>query len=487
MISPDGRWVAFFAGGKIKKVALSGGDPVTIGEAGASMPGAVWVGDTILFPRGWATGLFAMPADGGEVRQVTEPDRKLGERGHWRPRVLPGGKRVLFTIWMAGSGVNDTRVAVLDLATGKHQALFPGTDACYLRSGHVLYFHAGAWHVVPFDASSGKVTGDPVTVLDDALGVPPDGGFSGALLWVSDNGSLAYLPGPAYPKRELVWADRSGAMQTLGFTPRNVEDAALSPDGRRMAVGRVETGSFELWIDDLERKTEERLDTKGSNFGVVWSPKGDAYAFISERKGEYDTYTARADGSNVQALLTDDFDEAPMAWTGDGRRLLAKEWHPDGSVPLVVVDTGAANARQVLNPNLGAGSTAKLAPGDRWLMYTSAQSGRYEVYVAPFPAGTPAVRVSSSGGNEPFWSPAGNEIFFHHNKDFVSVSFREDGGRAVIGAEKALFPLGTSTVYDVAPDGQRFLVGRLAEPEPVPGIRVVVNWFEELKGLGAGK
>jgi serine/threonine-protein kinase len=482
MISPDGRWVAFFAHGKIKKVSLAGGDPTTIGEANGAMPGAFWgPGDTILFSRGWATGLFALPADGGEVHQVTEPDRKLGERGHWRPRALPGGKRVLFTIWMEGSGVNDARVGLLDLATGQHRALFPGVNATYLQSGHVLYFHAGAWHIVPFDAATGKVTGDPTTVLADALSLSPDGGSSWHPLWVSDNGTLAYLPESFMLKRELVWADRSGTMEPLGLPPHVMIDAALSPDGRRVAVGRIEGGTFELWMDDLERKTEDRLDVKGSNFGAVWYPKGDGIAFVSERKGEYDTYTARPDGGNVQALLTNDVDELPTAWARDGRRLLEKEWRPDGTVPLVLVDTGAGNARQVLIPNVGSGASIKLAPDDRWLLYSSSSSGRSEVYVAPFPAVTPVVRVSSNGGSDPLWSPTGDEFFFRHNQDLVSVSFHEERDRAVIGSEKKLFSLGSSTVFDVALDGRRFLVGRLAEREPPPGIRVVVNWFEELR------
>jgi Tol biopolymer transport system component len=240
-------------------------------------------------------------------------------------------------------------------------------------------------------------------------------------------------------------------------------------------------------MDDLERKTEDKLDFKGSNFGAVWSKSGDGIAFISERKGEFDTYTSRPAGSDAQPLLTNDYDESPAAWARDGRRLLAKEWRPDGSVPLVLVDTGAGNARQVLIPNLGSGSSVQLSSNDRWLVYSSVVSGRSEVYVAPFPAGAPAVRVSNNGGGGAFWSPAGTEIFFNHDKHFVSVPFHDEGGRAVIGTEKTLFPLGSSNVYDVAPDGRRFLVGRLSEPQPVPGIRVVVNWFEELKGLGAGK
>jgi serine/threonine-protein kinase len=491
MISPDGRWVAFFVNGKVKKVSLSGGDPTTIAEVGSSMPGASWgLDDTIFFSRGWATGLSAIKIDDGQIRQLTEPDRALGERAHWRPRLLPGGQQALFTIWMAGSGVNDARVGLLDLKTLKHRALFPGTDAMYLQSGHVLFFHAGVWHIVPFDASAGKTTGDPVTVLEDALGVPPDGGGSAHLLWVSETGTLAYQPDTGYSKRELVWIDRAGRIEPLGLPPRKLVDAALSPDGRRIAVGRVEGGTFELWMDDVARKTEDRLDIKGSNFAAVWDPRGEKIAFVSERKGEYDTYTAQSDGSNVQPLLTKDFDEQPLAWTHDGRRLIDKEWHPDGSTPVSVIDLNAGpdhNTEILVANSVGGNPSLSLSRDDKWLLFTRLAAGRREVYVQPFRANAAATRVSSKGGTDPLWSAAGSEIFFHHGGDVVSVSFRQDGERAVIGSETVLFSLAdSSSLCGIAPDG-RFLIARLTDPEPPAGIRVVLNWFAELKGRGPSR
>jgi serine/threonine-protein kinase len=491
MISPDGRWVAFFVNGKVKKVSLSGGDPTTVAEVGSSMPGASWgLDDTIFFSRGWATGLSAIKIDDGQIRQLTEPDRALGERAHWRPRLLPGGQQALFTIWMAGSGVNDARVGLLDLKTLKHRALFPGTDATYLQSGHVLFFHAGVWHIVPFDASAGKTTGDPVTVLEDALGVPPDGGGSAHVLWVSETGTLAYQPDTGYSKRELVWIDRAGRIEPLGLPPHKMVDAALSPDGRRIAVGRVEGGTFELWMDDVARKTEERLDIKGSNFAAVWDPRGEKIAFVSERKGEYDTYTAQADGSNVQPLLTRDFDEQPLAWTHDGRRLIDKEWRPDGSTPVNVIDLNAGpdhNTEILVANSVGGNPSLSLSRDDKWLLFTRLAAGRREVYVQPFRASAASTRVSSKGGTDPLWSAAGSEIFFHHGDDVVSVSFRQDGEHAVIGSETVLFPLAdSSSLCGIAPDG-RFLVARLTDPEPPPGIRVVLNWFAELKGRGPSR
>jgi serine/threonine-protein kinase len=488
VISPDGRWVVFFADGKIKKVSLAGGDPTTIAEANFDMPGACWgPGNTILFSRGWATGLFSVQLDDGQIRQLTEPDHKLGERAHWRPHMLPDGQHAIFTIWMAATGVNDARVGILDLKTLQHRALFPGSDATYVASGHVLYFHAGAWHVIPFDAAAGRATGDPVTVLDDALGQRPDGGSGRQPLGVSDNGTLAYLPGPVAPKREFVWVDRAGRIESLGLPARMVTDAALSPDGRRIAAGRVEGGTYELWMDDVARKTEERPDIKGSNSRAIWDPRGGAIAFISERKGEYDIYTANADGSNAQPLLTKDWDEKPLGWTHDGRWLVETEWRLDGSTPANVIDLAAGSDHKAEDLALDTASGVALSRDDQWLVFTRITSGRPEVYAQPFRTRTAATRVSSNGGIEPFWSPTGNEIFFRRDDTLVSASFRPEGGRVVIGSETPLFRLPSSSLLcGVAPDG-RFLVARLSDPAPPPGIRIVLNWFEELKGRGPGK
>jgi Tol biopolymer transport system component len=485
MISPDGRWVAFFAGGKIKKVSLAGGDPVTVAEAAGNMPGAAWApDDTILFSRSWATGFSSVPAAGGAVRQVTEPDRANGERGHWRPRPLPNG-HIIFTILTTGIGVNDARVGILDLKSSQYRTLFPGSDAQYLQSGHLLYSHAGAWHIVPFDAATETTTGDPMTVLDDALGVSPDGGNSWASISVSDRGTLAYAPGPIYPKSELVWADRTGAMESLGLPPRTLVHASLSPDGRRIAATRMEGGTYELWIDDVGRKTEDRLDIKGSNSFAVWNPTSDGIAFVSTRKGEFDGYAVRADGTNEQPLLTADFDEEPFGWTHDGR-LVAKEWRPDGSTPLLLVDLAAGGKTKTLVANSVSGVLVALSSDDRWLLYSSMRSGRSEIYLQPMREDGTSVRVSNDGGDQPLWSPSGHEIYFRRDRDVVAVSFRDDGGRPVLGSEQTLFRLPSSALLvGVTPDGRRFLIGRPSEPEPVPGIRIVLNWFDEIRGRGA--
>ena len=486
MMSPDGRAIAFFVGGELKRVSLAGGDPVKIAEVKTSPSGAWGPNQDILYSQAWSSGLWAVPAaGGGTARRVTEPDRSKGERGHWRPQFLPDGKRVLFTIMMASTGVNDNRIAILDFATGNYRALFPGTDGLYLRSGHILFFHGGAWRLVPFDLASERTAGEPVTVLADAYGQLPDGGNKGTLLSVSDTGAVAYQPGPAVPQLELVWMDRSGAIQPVGLPPHAITSVSLSPDGRRVVMARTEAGTYQVWVADLARKTEDRLNVRGSNLNPLWDPQGEWLAFVSERRGQYDSYVARPDGSGERVLLEQDHDEAPIAWSRDGR-ILVKEWKPDGTLPAIAVDQATGKSSAVIFGDVSP-SGIQISRDNRWLLYESAVSGVPEVYVRGFAADAAAVRVSTEAASTPYWSPDGRQILFKSMNVVKTASFRGDGHRPEVGVPQTLFNLPASwDLCGVGPDG-RFLVTRLVGPERPPGVRVVLNWFREFGASARGK
>src|SRR4029079_6730149 len=157
--SPDGETVAFYADGRVRRVSFSGGDPVTICQNPTESPGADWGPDgTIVLSPLWTSGLWRVPAAGGTPVQVTTPDRKKGESGHFWPRFLPDGRHVLFTIF-GGKGLADAKVGVVDLQTASVRVLFSGSLATYLSNGHILYFHVGGYHAVPFDATTLMVTG----------------------------------------------------------------------------------------------------------------------------------------------------------------------------------------------------------------------------------------------------------------------------------------------------------------------------------------
>jgi len=183
--------------------------------------------------------------------------------------------------------------------------------------------------------------------------------------------------------------------------------------------------------------------------------------------------------------MTQDFDEQPVAWLRDGR-LVEKEWRTDGSAPVLLLDPAAGHAQQMLLPQ--GSPPFSVSPDDRWLLYSITTSGTSQVSVKSLATDGMATRVSVKAGADAWWAPDGWEICFRHGENLVGVSFRPAGGRVDIGSERVLFPLPESAaLYGVSPDGRRFLVGRHAEPDPVPGLRVALHWCDELAIAGTGK
>ena len=211
-MSPDGRWVAFFRAGKLHKVAVSGGDALTLCDANGG-PGAAWgPNGRILFAESWTgdEGLMSVSDQGGApVRvSVTPVGDGSRQRGHWWPAFLPDGRHVLFTAFMSGAGLNNNRVGVLDLETGESRLLFPGARPFWISSGHILFFHAGRYQVVPFDVTTRQTTGDPQPVLEDALQLDPTGDWPQPVA-VAPSGTVAYVAGRLVPDSRLAWIGRS--------------------------------------------------------------------------------------------------------------------------------------------------------------------------------------------------------------------------------------------------------------------------------------
>ncbi len=247
--APDGETVGFYADGRIRKVSVNGGDPVTICENSTDSPGADWGPDgTIVFSRTWTSGLWKVQASGGTPVEVTTPDHRKGGAGHFWPRFMPDGRHVLFTLF-GGKGLADAKVCVVDLQTARVQALFPGSLATYVSTGHIVYFHLGGYHAVPFDAATLTVTGAARPVLEDARPLDPLADAE-SYVDVARDGRLVYVPGRATrsgPYAHLAWIDRHGRTERLPFAD-NLGSLALSPDQRHVAVSRFAAGDIQVWI-----------------------------------------------------------------------------------------------------------------------------------------------------------------------------------------------------------------------------------------------
>lgn len=484
-MSPDGASVGFYADGRLRRVALAGGDAVDITQAEADSPGAGWGPDgRIYFSRGWNdAALVAIPEDGGAMVEVSTLDRQSGERGHWWPHPLPDGRHVLFTVWYASAGLSDARVAVLDLQTGTHRVLFPGAMPRY-AAGQVLYYRAGTWVQVAFDPATMATRGDPVRVLPDAIGLSPQGG---TLFPVSlaDNGTVAYLPGDRNREREYVWVALDGRIEPTAVSIRTEGVGDLSPDGHRVAVGTPQAGSAQVVVADLISGAEQRLAAPGMNWGPRWHPDGRRLAITSMRKGDFDTFLRRMDGTGEEAVEDGPVDVSPEAWLPDGVGLVAKDWLPDGTTSIFLIET-AQQTRRPLVTGLFQKGQADVSSDGRWLAVTVDPGGVWHVYLRQITGGDRFEQLSrgavaTTGGVR--WSRTANRVFyFREDWTLVATDVIEQDGR-VEGRERTLTTMRQGALVGTSPSGDRVLVARPVQPaSSIPtGYRVIVNGLAALR------
>jgi serine/threonine-protein kinase len=478
-VSPDGRWIGFYQGEYMKKVAVGGGDPLTITEASSDSPGGGWgPNNTIIFTRGWNLPLLSISAEGGgKPVPLTTIDTASGELGHWWPVLLPDGKTVLFTVWMAASGINDSKIAALDVATGRHRVIMPGAAAQYIAPGELLYFFAGAYHVVGFDPVALEATGEPRKVLQDATPLDPSGSPQKPVA-VSADGTLAYLAGSLYPESQVAWLTPKGEIQPIALAPQRYAWLELSPDGRQVVSSRVDGGVERLWLADLARPTEDKLESAGTSFGPHWSPLGDFIAFTTMRTGNFDVATIRP-GERPNVVIGDAFDQTPSAITKDGKGLLIKEYFSDGSVGLTLASLDRPQDRKRLPIDATMFRAAMLSPDDQWIAIQTRTSGRSEIHVRSFQQPGRIVRVTSRGGVTPLWSKRGPTIYYIRDDELVAATYSTAGGQFSIAREQTIARPGPFMLAGVAPDG-RFLIAKV-RPGQETTLQVVVNWLGDIK------
>jgi serine/threonine-protein kinase len=478
-VSPDGRWVAYFTAGGLRKVALAGGDPLAIADVDYDSPGAGWgPNNTLLFSPGWNTPMVSVSADGGgKPTAVSTIDAANGELAHWWPQTLPDQKHVLFTIWMAAAGINDARIGVLDLSTGQHRAVGPGAFARYTSSGHLVYFHAGSYHAVKFDLADMRTTGDAVKVLADVMPHDPLGNRHKP--WaVSDDGTLVSVAGPLLAQVRWAWAARNGTTTPINLPAQPLQLADMSADGRWLVSSRIEGGLYALWISDLVRETQQKIDLPGSSFTPSFSPDGRFFIFTSMRKGHFDVWQHRLDDGLTVEVIGEPLDQSPTAVSNGGNTIVMEDTASDGTIRVTQARIDQPKERTVIE-GLVPPEEIRFSPDDQWIAADVMQEGRRQIVVRPFAAAGPAVTITPRGGTWPVWPRTGSTIFYQRDEEIVAVRYSIEGGRFSVGGEETVCRLPRLfRLVGVAPDG-RFLVALLADGQERKG-RVVVNWFKEL-------
>ena len=493
--SPDGRWVGFFAEGSIRKVALAGGPPVTVVDLlpNATFFGASWGSrDTIVYSQfsNEPPSLWEVPAAGGEAQPFSNPDTELGST---RPQFLPGGEAVL-AVRQLGPSPETAQIAALSLSTGSWHTLIQGTSPRFLSSGHLIFARGDSLWRVPFDAADLNVTSDPIPVLE---GVQTRGNGDAAYAMSAD-GSLVFIPGAAdfSPERTLVWVDRDGRETPLAAPPRAYLYPRISPDGTRVAVEIFDPpDAVDIWVWDFTRETLTRLTVDPAfDEYPLWTPDGGRLIFSSNREGTRDPFWVAADGTGSVERLGDSPDELyPQAVSLDGNRLILRRGIQTQDLVMLTLGENE-DVDPLFSSPAFAERNAEISPDGRWIAYESDESGRFEVYVRPFPnVDDGRWQISADGGREALWARSGQELFYRaQDGALMSVPVEltdmfTAGNASLVVALSSYTGTGVlfGRTYDASPDGQSFLLIREEGIANAEGTIIVVvqNWTNELQRL----
>jgi eukaryotic-like serine/threonine-protein kinase len=476
--SPDGKWIAFNGGVKLKKVAVSGGSPVTLGEA-VSFRGGVWAEDgSIYYTPNQYVPIARIPSTGGTATNVTRIRTAEGEQQHRWPEVLPGGRVLVYAIGSGGDW-DDATIVAERLDTGERKVLVKGgTFPRYLPTGQLTYARAGALYAVAFDARSLEVVGSPVEVARDIY-LDPSGY---AAMDVSRSGMLVTAPADSIVgDLMLSWVDRAGRGEPLNLPRQPYINSVLSPDGTRVALG---IGNA-VGVLDLGRLAMAKLTLAARAENPVWSADGRRLYIGLEKGRHYEVFWKASDDSGSEQLaFASDISENPIQMSSDGARLLTFRMPPDGRNELLVREVGRGVARgepKVLVKSPYFDGSATLAPGGRFVAYEAQESGRPEIYVGPTSGEDRKWPVSSEGGTYPVWSPDGREVFYLCGMKLMAVPVELQGEDFRVGTPKVLFENHEIYYYDVTRDGRRFFVAENPNPGMSSHLDVVLNWLSEVR------
>src|SRR5216684_724417 len=494
--SADGRYIGFFAGGKLKKIDTQGGPPSLICDAPDGRGGSWNQQGDIVFTPTVNSPIYRVSASGGPISQLTTQDPSKNETTHRWPWFLPDGRHYIFlagsTFTPSDSATNSIMMGSLDSKETK--LLFHTHYQAVYASGHMLFLRQSSLMAQPFDAKRFELTGEAVPIAEQVL---EDSSIARAWFSPSANGLLLYAEGAA-KNRQLVWFDRSG--KQVGAVPGDDAYAgiSLSRDGKKLAYYLDGTG-FDVWGFDIARGVKIPLTFGASsgqgNLYPVWSPDGKYVAYTSYRNGKYSLYQKSADGSGGETLLLEGIDHfrVPTSWSTDGKFLVYHEGVSGGTyangIPggwsIWILPLFGDHKTYPFIQSTFSAREASFSPDGKWLAYCSNESGEYRVYVVPFPGPGGKWQVSLGDGRGPLWRGGGKEIFYlSADNKLMAVNVETSGGSLAAGEARVLFDshsYGVFGRYDASVDGQRFVVAYEGRNRTSTTLTSVVNWTADLK------
>jgi eukaryotic-like serine/threonine-protein kinase len=488
--SPDGKSLGFFAEGKLKKLDVAGGPVQTICDAPSGRGGTWNKNGVIIFtPSGQlADGLYRVSEAGGAAARISLPDAALGEDSHRWPVFLPDQKHFLYLAAnVSGKAEPDSiYVGALDSKDKKFVTKATG-NAVYVAPGYLFYYHDKTLFAQCFDAQKLELTGEPVPTVTDISYQPR---IVHVAFSASDTGVLVAQSGSGVSLSRLVWYDRQGKETGAASKPDVYSNVALSPDGKTVALDKTDPDSTnaDIWTYDVQRDAMRRLTFNPAIDSMpVWNPDGKSVLFASSRDQIFGLYTKNVDGSAEEKLLemdnADKFDRYPYDWSSDGKYVL----YARGS-EMWLVTLPEMKAR-VFIAGPGTLRNGQFSADGKWVAYVSNESGKSEIYVTSFPEARGKWQVSNAGGTQPRWRGDSRELFYLAPDGKMMAVPVSGGANFVSGTPAALFQtharefFATSEQfsYDVAKDGQRFLINTQVKNADTHPMSVILNWDAELK------
>jgi serine/threonine-protein kinase len=509
--SPDAQWIGFYsiAEHALRKVAVTGGAPVTICKVEGGALSATWEGDRILFFQ-LGKGILQVSANGGDPEVLIATQASEGVMG--TPQLLDGGTAVLFTVPVRANRWDGAQVVVQSVGSHERKVVWRGGSAArYLPSGHLLYAVGNVLFAVPFDLKRREVQGAPVPVVEGVLRAESPLAVAPTFA-VSRNGSLIYVPGSVSTTTApstLALVDRNGSVHPLGLTPRPYHHPRISPDGHNLVFETDDGKEAVIWVYGLGGGGPPRqLTFAGRNRSPIWTPDGRRVTFTSDRDGNSSLFWQAADGSGTaERLLKGEATTAwrPEAWAPDGKTLA---FVPDGGIADIwTLTLGGESKLKKLVESPANKRYTEFSRDGRWFAYSSTEArpdpSTFDIFVQPFPTTGAKYRLTTTGARSAVWSPDGKELYYAETRidspngagHLVAVDIRTQptfsfGKPTPLPIGEGVQFAGTGRQYDITPDGKQFVVALDASTSATPGgtrrppptqINVVLNWSEELK------
>jgi Tol biopolymer transport system component len=517
--SADGRSIGFVAGGRLRKIAASGGPPQDLAETDSFFGGAWNQAGVIIF--GTSKGIFRVAAEGGTPEIVTTPEAT--ESGHYWPSFLPDGRHFLYSAWSSDAAHRVVYAASLD-SKDKTRILPVESNAAYSLTGHLLFHRGKAMYAQLFDPKTLTLSGDEARVADEVSFAENTGRghFS-----VSTTGVLAYFENSGTTGNtgalsegaewHLAWVGRTGQVGERPGPPGAYRGVEVSPDLKRIAVHRHEPSGGDIWIiEPSGSETRLTFDASQHNSSPIWSPDGRDVVYSSLRGGKWGLYRKRSDGSSTEELLFEsDAAKAAQSWSPDGARIVFSIQDAKTKDDLWVLSLADKKAAPLANTPF-IETHAQISPDGKWFAYSSDVVGnRREIHIRPFPSGTGQWQISVAGGDWPRWRHDGKELYYHSIGSTTApqvtagvvfigplygVTVNGAGSSFEHGAAKPIINFGALNhphlgvdyhAYALSPDGEQFLYYQYVPPTATSaqatgidhpnGLVVAVNWAEGLK------